>query len=228
MGKFNEAARFLANDPDFKLEKVTINDIDKLKIPAQRKTELKKLKKLYDLLSSPKSVEPKAITKPLQSLIEVIREDAEEDKADNIALEGTLFDKLMHAAEKLRDAFLQIDTSEPDIPKALRQLVKEKISDAMVPLSNSSDINPDKLTIKDIEKLNVDYDNKQILKKLKKLWDQLNSPNPVNNRQISNELEKVIDMIRNIAEKDKIHEEALKGDEYDLQMLDADILRDAV
>jgi len=167
-GKLSEVMNSLAHNPNLDPNTLNFLDIDKMEISLEEKKKLKQLKVLWDILNKKEPVNPKQFGKDLEAIIEELRREAEDLKADDEAFEtDDEYKHKMRDAEKLTNALLCVDLNANDVNPSSRRQIEKSIKDIMNDLAHDKSFNPDKATEKEIKKMDLSPDEIEELLKLK-------------------------------------------------------------
>jgi len=215
----------IVHDPKIHPENMTDDEIKHLHLSPEEIDELLKLKHIMNKLEDDKPLNPNQLANELDVVIDEIRKDADQSRIDDNK-EADSFDRLMNDANKLRDAMLDINLSESDIPDSGRKQMENTIAGVMGDIAHNPNINPATITEKQLKKMDLTQEEIDEILKLKGLYTKLESDKPVDPNLLAAELEDVINDIRISAQHSRMEKDFENEDSEEKKLHDADLLRD--
>lgn len=80
----------------------------------------------------------------MDEVVDGLRKDAEQTKADQVLKEGDSYEKKIHEADMLRDVLVDIDQTKKDLPPKMKITLKGKLLDVMRAIANDPNLDPNK------------------------------------------------------------------------------------
>jgi hypothetical protein len=219
----------LAHDKNLNPETMNKKDLMRMDLDPKTIDELMKLKHIYIETKDGAPVDAAHIRSELEDVKNEIVADAEHKRAeDDILKTPDSYVHKMHDAEKLKD--LEVHLPQAGLTTADQDYeIQRSCRDIMRDLAGDPDLNPEKVTKKDLWEMNLDPTVIDEILKLKHIYLETKDGKPLDIGHLRSEIDSVMAEIENDAEHNLAEDQLLKeGGDYEHKMNDAKKIHDVL
>jgi len=152
--------RNIAHDDTLDPHNVTKAKLKAIGLTPEQIDEVLKLQHIYEELEDNKPVDTKQLVKELEDVAKEIKDSAEQSRLENIEKDDKDFENKMNGVSKLGSLLSVIDHRGNDnkLFSTEKDKIKKSIRNVMIDISHKNNIDPSKVTRKDLEKMNLSPD----------------------------------------------------------------------